>query len=186
MEKPSTATFIIRGITLLVIGFMVMLYTDEDIKKLTIIPGLVATTAGIVQAAFAYWVRKKLQQWHWYFAGGLGVMALGIVLWLNPGMLIKILTVGLGLWFLYQAALDFMAMNPWRKTHNPSWWSLAMLGTIEVLLGLMLMLDPLGDSLRDTAFIGICMVFGGLMAFFVRFQLKRGERAAEELAKKIE
>ncbi len=184
MEKPSTATFIIRGITLLVIGFMVMLYTDEDIKKLTIIPGLVVTTAGIVQALFTYWVRKKLQHWQLYFAGGLGIMALGIVLWLNPGMLIKILTVGLGLWFLYQAALDFMGMNPWRKTKNPNWWSLAMLGIIEVILGFMLMFDPLGDTMRDTTFIGLCMVFGGLMAFFVRFQLKRGERAAAELANK--
>jgi uncharacterized membrane protein HdeD (DUF308 family) len=176
MEKPSTATYIIRGITLLVIGFMVMLYTDSELKALTIVPGLVITAAGLVQAGFTYWVRKKLLQWQWYFIGGVAIMAIGIVLWLNPGMLIKMLTVGLGAWFFYQAAQDFMAIKPWRSAKNPNWWALALLGVVEVTLGLMLMLDPLGDALRDTAFIGVCMIFGGLMAFFVRYQLKRGDR----------
>lgn len=180
MEKPSTATFIIRGISLLVIGFMVMLYTDQDIKAITIVPGLVITAAGIVQASFAYWVRTKLQQWQWYFIGGLGIMLIGIVLWLNPGMLIKILTVGLGAWFFYQAAQDFIGMTQWKKVKNPNWWSMTLLAIVEVALGLMLMLDPLGDSLRDTAFIGACMIFGGIMAFFTRYYLKKGEKAIKE------
>ena len=180
MERPSTATFIIRGITLLVIGFMVMLYTDEDIKALTIVPGLVITAAGLVQASFAYWVRKKLQQWQWYFIGGLGILAIGIVLWLNPGMLIKVLTVGLGAWFFYQAAQDFVSIGTWRKTENENWWSLILLGLVEVILGLMLMLDPLGDTLRDTVFIGVCMIFGAVMALFTRYYLKRGEKAVKE------
>lgn len=177
MERPSTATFIIRGITLFAIGFMVMLYTDQDIKAITIVPGLVITAAGIVQASFAYWVRKKLQQWQWYFIGGLGILAIGIVLWLNPGMLIKILTFGLGAWFFYQAAQDFIGIGAWRKTNNQNWWSLAILGAVEVIVGLLLTLNPLGDSLRDTVFIGVCMIFGAIMALFTRYYLKRGDRA---------
>jgi uncharacterized membrane protein HdeD (DUF308 family) len=172
MKSKSSSTFFFRGFVLIVLGFMAMLYTDEALKSLTLIPGLVVTVVGLVQTIFAYMVRKKLPQWQWYLAGGLAVLAIGIVLLLNPEMTIKVLFIGFGAWFIFQAIYDFIAMNFWRKTEHPNWWQLGLLAVVEVVLGIALITDPLGSAMKVTVFIGGCLVLGGIATLVVGYYLR--------------
>jgi len=174
MEHKSTMALLFRAFALFILGFIVMLYTDEALKNLTLIPGLVITVIGIAQTLFSYGVRKKLMQWQWYVAGGIGVLAIGIILMLNPGLTLRMLTAGIGVYFVYQAAVDFMALKPWKATGNKNAWYFGLLGGIEAILGLLLVIDPLGDAMRDTVFIGSVMVVGAIAAFVTSRYLRKG------------
>lgn len=174
MEHKSTMALLLRSFALFVLGFIVMLYTDEALKNLTLIPGLVVTVIGVAQTGFSYAVRKKLMQWQWYVAGGIGVLALGIILMLNPGLTLRMLTAGIGVYFIYQAVMDFMAVKPWKATDNKNAGYFGLLGGIEAVLGLLLIIDPLGDALRDTVFIGSVMVVGAVASFVAGRYLRKG------------
>lgn len=172
MKSKNSSAFFFRGFILIVLGFMAMLYTDEALKSLTLIPGLVVTVIGLVQSIFAFAVRKKLTQWQWYLAGGIAILAIGIILLLNPEMTIKVLFIGFGAWFIFQAIYDFMAMNYWRKVEHPNWWQLGLLALVEIALGVALILDPLGSAMKVTVFIGSCLVVGGIATIVVGFYLR--------------
>jgi uncharacterized membrane protein HdeD (DUF308 family) len=175
MDQRSTSPLFFRGIILIVLGFMAMLYTDEALKSLTLIPGLIITVIGLVQSSFSFAVRKKLNQWQWYLGGGIAVFVLGIVLLLNPELTIKVLFVGFGLWFFYQAVQDFLALNFWRKAGHPYYWQLGLLAVLELILGIMLIVDPLGSAMKVTVFIGTCLVVGGIATLVAAYYLRKRE-----------
>ncbi len=164
MKSKSVSPMIIRGIILIVLGILVMFYSEDSIKALGLLPGLIITVFGVAQLAFAFFARKNLNYWQWYLAGGLATIVIGIVLMLNPEFTIKLLIVGVGAWFVFQAVQDFVTGNFWKKQGHPNWWYLLISAVVNATIGVLLVFNPLKGAMTVTVLIGLGMIFGGTMA----------------------
>lgn len=163
-SNTSNISFFLRGFVLIILGFLALLTTDEGVKKAALIPGLIVTVAGASLAVFSYLAKKNLVKWGWYFISGVGILAIGVFILLRPDMVLRVLFVGFGFWFLYQATMDFMMVGQWRNLPHSNWWSLALSGTLNGILGVLIMTNPMGDTLRATMYLGVVLITAGIIA----------------------
>jgi len=181
--QKTTIPFFIRGFILIVLGFGSLLTTDEGINKAALIPGLIITAAGASLAIFAYLAKQNLTKWGWYFVSGLGIMAIGIFILLRPDMVIRVLFVGFGFWFVYQAAMDVMMTKQWKNLPHSNWWQLALSAFLTFLLGVLIMTNPMQGTLRDTMYLGVILIIAGVISFVTGNNLrdKHNKKKVEEL-----
>ena len=167
MDKKSITPIVIKGIITIILGVVIMFYSEDSIKALGLLPGLLITIIGGAQIGFALLARKNLNHWQWYLAGGIGTTIIGVILMLNPDFTLKLLIIGIGAWFIFQGVQDFMASTFWKKMGHPNWWYLAVSAVINLIIGLLFVFNPLKGALAVTAFIGLGMVFSGIVAIVV-------------------
>ena len=167
MEKKSVSPIIIKGIITIILGVVIMFYSEDSIKALGLLPGLLITIIGGAQIGFALMAKKNLNHWQWYLAGGIGTTIIGVILMLNPDFTLKLLIIGIGAWFIFQGVQDYIAGNFWKKLGHPNWWYLAISAVINLIIGLLFVFNPLKGALAVTAFIGLGMVFSGIVALVV-------------------
>ena len=172
MKSKSVSPMIIRGVILIVLGILVMFYSEDSIKALGLLPGLIITVVGVAQLGFAFFARKNLNYWQWYLAGGVATTIIGLVLMLNPHFTIKLLIVGIGAWFVFQAVQDFVAGNFWKKEGHPNWWYLLISALLNATIGVLLVFNPLKGAMAVTVLIGLGMIFGGTMAIVAGYYLR--------------
>ena len=163
MEKRSITPLVIKGIITIVLGVVIMFYSEDSIKALGLLPGLLISIIGGAQIGFALMAKKNLNHWQWYLVGGIGTAAIGIILMLNPEFTLKLLIIGIGAWFLFQAAQDFVAGNFWKKLGHPNWWYLTISALVNLLVGVLFILNPLKGAMAVTAFIGLGMIISGIV-----------------------
>lgn len=167
MKKKSISPIVIKGIVTIVLGGLIMFYSDESITALGMLPGLIIAIVGGAQIGFALLARKNLNYWPWYLVGGIGTTIIGIILMLNPDVTLKLLLIGVGAWFVLQGIQDFMASNYWKKLGHPNWWYVAISAVANLSIGLLFVFNPLKGAVAITSFIGLGMIFSGLVALLV-------------------
>jgi len=167
MEKKSVSPIIIKGIITIILGVVIMFYSEDSIKALGLLPGLLISIIGGAQIGFALMARKNLNHWQWYLAGGIGTAIIGIILMLNPEFTLKLLVIGIGAWFLFQGIQDFVASNYWKKMGHPNWWYLMIGAVVNFIIGAMFVFNPLKGAMAVTAFIGIGMILSGIVTIVV-------------------
>lgn len=172
MEKRSVMPIIIKGIITIILGVVIMFYSEDSIKALGLLPGLLIAIIGGAQIGFAIFARKNLNHWQWYLAGGIGTTIIGIILMLNPDFTLKILIIGIGAWFIFQGVQDFMASTAWKKIGHPNWWYMAVSAVINLIIGLLFVFNPLKGALAVTAFIGLGMIISGIVGIIVANYLR--------------
>ena len=172
MEKRSVTPIIVKGIITIILGVVIMFYSEDSIKALGLLPGLLIAIIGGAQIGFALMARKNLNHWQWYLAGGIGTTIIGIILMLNPEFTLKILVMGIGAWFIFQGVQDFIASTTWKKIGHPNWWYLAVSAVINLVIGLLFVFNPLKGALAVTAFIGLGMILSGIVDLVVSNYLR--------------
>ncbi len=172
MENRSVSPIIIKGIITIILGVVIMFYSEDSIKALGLLPGLLITIIGGAQIGFAVLARKNLNHWQWYLSGGIGTTIIGVVLMLNPEFTLHLLIIGIGAWFLFQGLQDIVASNYWKKVGHPNWWYLAIGAVVNVIVGLLFIFNPLKGALAVTAFIGLGMILSGIVAIVIANYLR--------------
>ena len=173
MQKRSLTPIFLRGVILIILGLIIMFYNEQSIKALGVVPGLVVAVIGVAQVGFAYFARKNLANWQWYLGGGIVLFIIGVVLMLNPAVVMTLIVWAFAAWFLFQAVQDFAASGYWRKTNHPNWWMIVVSGGLNAIIGLLFLFNPVKGAMVITTFIGLCMLVAGFFAISVGVMLRK-------------
>ena len=160
MEKRSLTPIYLRGILLIIFG-------------------LIIAMIGLAQCVFAYVARKNLANWQLYLGAGIVVLIMGVVLMMNPAVVMKLIVWAFAAWFLFQAVQDFAASSYWRKRGHPNWWIVMVSGLLSALIGILFLINPVKGAMVVTTFIGLGMMVGGFMAIAVGVMLRKQIDQAE-------
>lgn len=160
-----------RGIVVLVLGLIAMLWPDVTVKVVAVLVGIVVLIfgLGIIGSAF----HRRGLGWSWIPSLLAGVVVAGVgaaaIIW--PGPTVQVLAVLFGAALIisgFLTVLDIFAT----KNQDPSWMPMAGLGVLSVLFGVLLVSWP--DITIGVLVViqGIFWVISGILSVVASRQVK--------------
>ena len=163
----------LKGILYAVLGIWIMMTPLESLLAIVLFLGAAIFTIGILYTISAISSRKENSQWGWYLAEGIVDILFGVVLMANPGITIIILPFLVGFWALFGGTLQIAGSFSLKSLGLKSWWLVLLGGILTVILGLIIIWNPIIASLVITIWIGLMLLLAGIFYIIVSLGLKR-------------
>lgn len=165
----------ISSLLLLVLGLILIL-----------IPGLTMTTlvrvgAGFLIAAGAfdllkYVFRKENGQLSTLLVSGVIFAAIGTLLMVNPGLVINLIPVILGIVLIVEGLVKLQRAVDLARMKYAKWFSVLLLAVISLAFGALVLANPFDTARTLVIIIGIGLVFAGLSGLGVTFVVNKRVR----------
>ena len=96
------------GIVFILIGYWILRSPEESFEKLTKFIGIIILISGAIQLFFTLKNRRGTPGWGFQLAGDLFDLAVGTALVVNPTLLLKLITLFVGIWLIANSISIFM------------------------------------------------------------------------------
>jgi len=150
---------LIFGVIFIITGLWILKSPRESFEQITRMIGVIILVSGSIQIIFTVDRRKVLPGWGFQAAGGILDMVIGVILILNPAILLRIITLFVGIWLLVASLSMLMrAFRGIKEKHPYAKWEL-ILGAVILLLAILFLWHP--------AFIGLTIALWTGLAFII-------------------
>jgi len=147
------------GVIFIITGIWILRSPVESYEQITKMIGVIILVSGTTQILFTVGNRKAIPGWEFQAAGGLIDLVIGIILILNPVILLRIITLFVGIWLIVNSITLFNRGLEARKENRNYWkWEL-ILGAILLLLAILFLWHPI--------FIGFTIAIWSALAFII-------------------
>ena len=182
MEKSKLNWWVplIKGLVFLVLGVFIINQPDESMKFFISSLGIVLILLGIAVASFSYYTRKRLSGYMSYLVFGIVQIVLGLIVYFNQELGVKIIAWSIALVVGYSGVMNFMASIVIRNMGVTLWKWVMLIAIVEGLIGLMFILDPEAFSLKAVTVLGVGMIIFGLLNMLIGVNLRRTITMAKE------
>ncbi len=146
-SKKSNLTYwwfpLLFGIIFIMIGIWILKAPVDSLKTLTKVIGVIIVGSGTAQILFTGINRKGIPGWGFQLTGGVIDMVIGIILIVNPAILLKIITIFVGLWLIFNSVTIIMKAAEARQANRSYWkWEL-ILGVALLLIAILFFWHPM-------------------------------------------
>ena len=118
-------------------------------------------------------LNKSLKMlWKYYFALGFIFLLAGVLGLFNPGMFSIYLIIILAWYFIFMGIGNVFYGITGRNNENFSWGAILFIGILELLMGLVLLFNPISTLYLVTVYVGILTVFKGFSLILTRISNK--------------
>jgi uncharacterized membrane protein HdeD (DUF308 family) len=160
------------GIIFILIGFWILKAPVESLKTLTKVIGVIIAVSGIAQVLFTATNRRGIPGWGFQFSGGIIDMVIGVVLIVNPAILLKIITLFVGVWLIFNSVTIIMKAAEARKANHTYWkWEL-ILGVALLLTAILFFWHPMILGTTIGLWTALAFIILGVFRIVLTFRLK--------------
>ena len=164
---PLKWLIIIQGIAGILLGLMLLLAPGASSVILVQFLALYWLISGIIGLVSLVWDRT---QWGWKVFGGiLGIIA-GTAVIRHP-MYATVLVGTTLVVFMGILALIFGVMNLVRAFSAGGGWGIGLLGVVDVIIGLILIFNPLPATLALPVVLGAFILVGGIASIILAWRV---------------
>jgi len=164
---PMKWLIIIQGVAGILLGLMLLLAPGASTVILVQFLALYWLISGIIGLVSLVWDRT---QWGWKVFGGiLGIIA-GMAVIKHPLYATVLVTSTLVI-FMGILALAFGVMNLVRAFTAGGGWGLGLLGAVDILIGLVLVFNPLPASIALPVVLGAFILVGGIASIVMAWRM---------------
>lgn len=161
--------FMVRGLLAIAFGLAALIWPDITLVVLVVLFGAYAVVDGIISVVFGLTGRDTVRWWMVFW--GLVGVAVGIAVFLAPGIGALALVYVIAAWAILTGAMKIAAAITWRREiHNE--WVLIVAGSLSVLVGGALAVAPGAGALALIWLIGAYAVVFGVLLLIVGFRLR--------------
>jgi uncharacterized membrane protein HdeD (DUF308 family) len=161
------------GVILVLIGIWILRSPEESFEKITKIIGVIILISGTSQLIFTLAYRKMVPGWGFQLAGNLFDLAIGIILILDPTILLKVITLFVGAWFIINSiSILARAVQSRRKDQGYRTWELG-LGILFLILAAIILWHPMIIGLTIAIWTAIAFIVLGIFRIVLTIRLKR-------------
>ncbi len=162
----------LRGIVAIVFGIVALMFPGIALVSLALVFGAYALVDGVLTIVSALGHRRREASWY-VLEGTIGI-AVGLAMFLFPGMAAQALIFLIGLWAILTGIFEVMAGFELPISWN---WLLTFAGVLSIGFGVAVIAYPASGALAITWLIGIyALMFGGsLLAFGIWLRGMRGK-----------
>lgn len=164
--------FVLRGIAALVFGLLAFTQPGITLTSLVLLFGVYALVDGIFSVIAAFGGRGSSEHWVLLLLEGLLGIAVGIMTWRSPGITELALLLYIAAWALVTGVLEIVAAIRLRKEIEGEFW-LGLGGLLSILLGLMIMWNPVAGGLGLAWLIGTYAVAFGVALVMLGFGVRK-------------
>lgn len=164
---------LIFGIVFVLIGYWILRSPEESFGKITKFIGIIILISGATQLFFTLKNRRGAPGWGFQLAGDLFDLAVGIALVVNPTLLLKLITLFVGIWLIANSISIFMKAAEARKDQKRAWsWEFA-LGVFLMLLAVMFLWHPMLLGISIAIWTGLAFIILGIFRIVLTFRLRK-------------
>lgn len=161
------------GVVFILIGYWILRSPEESFEKITKFIGLIILVSGAVQLFFTIRNRKGIPGWGFQLAGDLIDLAVGGALLFNPSLLLKVITLFVGIWLIANSISIFMKAAEARKDQRKYWtWEFA-LGIFLMVLAVAFLWHPMLLGISIAVWTGLAFIILGLFRIVLTLRLRK-------------
>ena len=168
------------GVAFVLIGYWILRSPEESFERIAKFIGVIILLSGISQLIITLAHRKGMPGWGFQLAGDLFDVAVGLTLLVNPTLLLKLITLFVGVWLIANSISIFMKAAESRKDQHPYWkWEFA-LGVFLMVLAAIFLWHPMFLLKSIAIWTALAFIFLGIFRIVLTFRL-RSLRMRQEL-----
>ncbi len=163
----------LRGIAAIIFGVLTLIVPGVTLFVLVTFFGAYALIDGILAVIHSLRHREENSRWWVLLLEGLAGVVVGVLTFVWPGLTIITLYFFIAIWALFTGIMEIIAaIRLRREIHNE--WSLALMGVISVILGILLLANPAAGIFSLVIAVGIYAIVFGALELYLAFRA-RGE-----------
>lgn len=129
---PPWWLFLVTGISWAVVGFIVLRFDYTSVYAISILFGIVALSAGVIELALTMFVPGWWKLLYWVLS--VAFIASGVISFIHPGDTFAALAAVISFFFVFAGTFDIISAISARKEIEV-WWLQLVGGIIELVLG---------------------------------------------------
>ncbi len=192
LHPPGSSTIMFRnwwllalkGLLMLGMGAYILFHAEMALATIVFYLGIVAVVGGVSEVVLAV-LNREGPQWTGYLLEGLLDIGIGILLLAKPGV-VGLIPVLLGIWIVSSGVLLLIRTFRARNEGDVSWANWLVLSILLIVLGLWLVLDPMGTLVSVTWLLGLVMLAFGLLVMLIALRMRRAHTAIRKAAEKLD
>lgn len=162
----------IKGLLFIFFGGMLTLYPRETPQKMIFLLGLIILLGGLIILGLSLMNKKDNKSWGELMTFAVIDIALGLFIMVAPNLALKIVIFLIGIWAIlvgiYQLYVHFTTAKENRKG------SLALyIGLMAIIVGLIMVINPVPATIFMTIIIGILSIIVGVMLVGTSFKVRK-------------
>jgi uncharacterized membrane protein HdeD (DUF308 family) len=168
---------LLTAISAIITGVLLFIRPAATLIILIQFLGIYWLVSGIFTLVSLIWDRTG---WGWkFFNGILGIIAGGLIV---QNLLWSTLIVPVTLAFILGLVGIMIGISQLFSAFRGGGWAIGILGAFSILLGLALIARPVIAALATPWVLGFLLVFGGIVALFGAFSLRRLEKESKAIS----
>lgn len=142
-------------------------------ESLTIVFVVTFLFSGLSEISFAIANRHEIDNWGWTLTLGIVTAIIGFILFLRPLESMEVLAYFIGFWVLFRSISGISYSLDLKKYGTANWGGLLALSILGVLIGLIMILNPVLAGFTAVIWLGCGLVVAGIFAISLAFGLKK-------------
>ena len=164
---------ILFGIIFVVLGIWILLAPKDSYAFLTKLIGVILLVSGTTQLLFSFSNRDWIPGWGFSMMGGVIDVVIGVVLIMNPTLLLKVIALFVGIWLIISGFNLLVRATASRKSGSANWkWELG-LGIFYLVLAGIFIWHPVVLGITIAIWSGLAFIVLGLFRISLTIRLHR-------------
>ena len=177
---------LILGIVSLLLGFVLIFNpgTGFEIARTIVVADYLILAASAIAVTVAR--RSEVPAWGWNLCGAIALFVLGIIAAATPGVSESILIALFIFGFLIEGISGIYASLMLKRLFVSGWgWSM-LFSVITVIIGLMLVFNPIVAALSIDMLVAMAMISFGVSTILIAYRLSRINGSLNIAMKEVE
>jgi len=160
------------GFVFILIGLWILRSPEESFEKITKFIGIIILISGAIQLFFTIKNLRGTPGWGFQLAGDLFDLAVGTALVVSPSLLLKLITLFVGIWLIVNSISIFMKAAGARKDQRRFWmWEFA-LAVFLMLLAVVFLWHPMLLGISIAVWTGLAFIILGIFRIVLTLRLR--------------
>lgn len=169
----------IFGVIFIITGIWIFRAPEESFSKITIFIGIIILVSGTSGLFLNIMNRRGIPGWGFQLAGALVDMAIGLILILNPEILLKIITIFAAIWLTISGVLVLRRAMEFREGERDIWRWEMIFGIVLLLLAILLLLHPMILGLTIAIWTAVAFIALGIFRISLTIRLRNSRVKVE-------
>ncbi len=161
------------GVIFILIGIWILQSPVESFEKITKIIGVIIVVSGTTQLLFSVSNRLRIPWWGLQAVNGIIDLAIGIILIIYPEILLRIITIFVGVWLIVNSVLIIMKAAEARKKGSAYWKWEVILGILLLLLAFTFFWHPVVIGITVAIWTAMAFIMLGVFRIVLTFRLRK-------------
>lgn len=168
--------FLIQGIILILGSFYVFASPAESYLTLAFFFAILMLMDGFTSIAMSLSNRENMEGWGWQLAGGILSVILGFILLTRPGITMTILPIIVSFFIVSKGVLIIGTSFDLKKEGLQGWGWILFGGIINLILGLLILMNPDVGVALILIYTGIAFFVMGVGSVVISLRLRKVKR----------
>lgn len=172
--REQRRSSIVTAIVTAVLGLVLLVWPEWAMRWTCILLGVALAVTGATYVIG--FIQRKKEGLALYYSLILGIMLLALGVWLltNPSGIIRLVQYTCGGFIILHGVLDLQGAIPMaRYSDGPERWVALGLSAATLILGLVIVFNPLGTMATLVMMIGAVLIFDGLSDLWIIYRLTK-------------